>query len=196
MNIYHVFTAFTVVLIHLLQTNDRRALAPLLDAPEYDCTYSISYIIIPPYTPLTIDPSPPFLIPLFDPNSTPIPPHTFTGATSTVCDSDTLSVDWATNVLMVVISGLLVHVGTSCFLTLPLIDNALPVRRLFLGSPYAPVNKSITFYDDVPLNFSSGGKIFNTVRDHPQSRMCPASVYPPPPLPSFLSLNDGTQLST
>ena len=115
MNIYNIFTTLIVVLAHLLHTNDHRTLAPLLKAPEPDTTYSICYIITPPATPLTIDPSPPVLAPPFDPDHAPIPPYTHMGATSAGHGTNSFSVNWLVNLLVVIVSGLLVHVSTSYF---------------------------------------------------------------------------------
>ena len=108
MNIYNVFATCVVVLTHL-QTNDRHVLIPLLDAPESITASSVYYIFTPPSLPLTIDPSPPVLAPPFDPNHAPALPHTFISATS-ARDDRSISVDWMTNVLVVVVFALLVHV--------------------------------------------------------------------------------------
>ena len=113
MNILHIFTTLLVVLTHFRKTNDHFALAPFLDAPEFDTTYSICYIFTPPSVPLTIDPSPPVLAPPFDPGLAPIPHHTFKGATSAGYNygEDKPSVDWMINFSVVMVSLLLVHVN-------------------------------------------------------------------------------------
>jgi hypothetical protein len=100
MNIYNIFTTFVAVLIHLLRSADRGVLAPLLDAPEYDTTYSICSVITPTSVPLTIGPSPPVLAPPFDSEYAPILPHTFAGATSAGHDVDSFSVNWMVHVVV------------------------------------------------------------------------------------------------
>ena len=111
MNVYNIFTALIVILMQLRRTNDRRALAPTLDPPEPDTTYSICYIVTPPSVPLTIDPSPPVLAPPFDPDHAPVPPHTFAGATSAGYGEKNFTANWRTGLLLVVVSGLLVQVS-------------------------------------------------------------------------------------
>lgn len=115
MNIYNVFATLVAILIHLLHTEDHFALAPLLDAPEPDTTYSICYIVTPPAVPFTIDPSPPVLVSPFDPDFAPSPPHTFMGATSAGYGTDSFSVNWKVTLLVVTVSGLLIHVSASYF---------------------------------------------------------------------------------
>ncbi|KAF9786270.1 hypothetical protein BJ322DRAFT_776607 [Thelephora terrestris] len=117
MNIFNVFTAFMVVLIQLLKTNDHFALAPLLDAPEFDTTYSVCYLLVAPPVILTIDPSPPVLALPFDLNLAPLPPHTFKGATSAAYayGENKFPVDWMSHFSVVILSLLLVHEAVSCF---------------------------------------------------------------------------------
>ena len=122
MHFYNIFTTFVIVLINLLHPIDNRVLAPLLDAPDYDTTYSICYILTPPSVPLTIGPSPPVLAPPFDPNYAPIPPYTFAGATSAGYGKNNFSVDWEVNLVAVIFIALLVQVSTSYFLSQPLTD--------------------------------------------------------------------------
>ena len=116
MHFYNIFTAFAIVLINLLHSADDRVLAPLLDAPEYDTTYSICYILTPPSVSLTIDPSPPVLAPPFDPDYAPVPHYTFAGATSAGWGADSFSVDWEDNLVTVILITLLVQVSASSFL--------------------------------------------------------------------------------
>ena len=123
MHFYNIFTTFVIVLINLLHSIDNRVLAPLLDAPEYDTTYSICYILTPPSIPLTLDPSPPVLAPPFDPDNAPIPPYTFAGATSAGYGENSFSVDWEANLGAVIFIAFLVQVSASYFpITQPLTD--------------------------------------------------------------------------
>ena len=117
MNLYNIFATFVIVLVSLLHSIDDRLLAPLLDPPEYDTTYSICYILTPPSVALTIDPSPPVLAPPFDPNFAPTPPHTFTGATSADRETNNFSVDWEANLVAVIFIALLLQVSASYFPT-------------------------------------------------------------------------------
>lgn len=147
MNIYNILATFVVVLIQLMHSPNHRVLAPLLDAPEYDTTYSICFIITPPSVPLTIDPSPPVLAPPFDPEYAPIPPHTFVGATSAGHGADSFSVNWMVN-LAVMVSGLFVHVSTSpsSNTTLrSLADHIRLTRQRSRGSPRTSVSQLEAF---------------------------------------------------
>ncbi|KAF9644974.1 hypothetical protein BDM02DRAFT_813294 [Thelephora ganbajun] len=148
MNIYNIFTTFVVVLIHLLHTNNTCALAPLLDAPEPDTTYSIRYIITPPSVPLTIDPSPPVLAPPFDPDYAPTPPRTFVGATSAGHGTNSFSVDWVTNFLVVIISGLLVHEAVSWFVLYT--GNGLPNEASSAVQDHPPLSSATSSAPPTP----------------------------------------------
>lgn len=145
MNIYNVFITVAIVLINLLHSTDNRVLAPLLDAPEYDTTYSICYILTPPSVPLTIDPSPPALAPPFHPDFAPAPPHTFAGATSAGHGTNSFSVDWEINLVTIVFIALIVQVRIlrSPPHNLPLTFRTRFIRGLSTDPSCTPASQSL-----------------------------------------------------
>ena len=190
MNIYNVFTTVFIVLIHLLRTNDHHALAPLLDAPEYDTTYSICYVVTPPAVPFTIDPSPPVLAPPYDPDHAPTLPHTFVGATSAGHGTNSRSVNWTVNLLAIIISGLLVHVSASPRDHPPLTDCTLGIRRRSLGSFFPPVSQLTTSAQRIAsLTILSGAGSSNKASPTIQGRRPSSSTLPAPPSPPYSPLS-------
>ena len=195
MNIYNIFVIISVVLINLFHSTDNRVLAPLLDAPEYDTTYSICYIPVPPFVPLTIDPSPLVLAPPFDPDIAPTPPHTFAGATSAGYGTNSSSADWEANFVMVAFIALLVQVRTLCFPNhnLPLTYCTRFIRKLSTDSSRTPVSQPLISGHDalsliVPIGNGSSDEASIGAQDSLQIAFVtlPTShTSPSPPSPSW-----------